>query len=193
MDTQVQRVVAWREQKRRDGYQPLTVWLKADIKHRIEDLAAQRRQDLGQVVTEMVLAYGYARYVGPSEVETVHRIVDERLTQLVAQLGTLAPGPSETPLDPGPAPATPRTPDALLLPGEHGAQIQALRRVAKALGRFTLPKIAREIGVSPRNIYTNARKLVQNGEWHKSKSVYFWRADPGAPAAGDEQPATQEA
>jgi hypothetical protein len=182
MDTQVQRVVAWREQKRRDGYQPLTVWLQADIKHRIEDLAAERRQDLGQVLTEMVLAYGYARYVGPTEVETVHRIVDERLALLVSQMGTLAPVPSQAPH------ATPLTPDALLLPGEHGAQIQALRRVAKDLKRFTLPKIAREIGVNPRNIYTNARKLVQNGEWHKSKSVYFWRADPGAPAAGDEQP-----
>src|SRR5262245_50652233 len=127
MDTQVERVKTWRAEKRREGYQPLTVWLKADVKHRIEDLAAQRRQDLGQVVTEMVLAYGYARYVGPSEVETVHRIVDERLALLVSQMGPLAPVPNET------SPSPPLAPTPLLLPGEHGAQIQALRRVAKAL------------------------------------------------------------
>ena len=41
MDTQVLRVAAWREQKRKAGYQPLTVWLKAEVKHLIEDLASQ--------------------------------------------------------------------------------------------------------------------------------------------------------
>ena len=57
MDTQVQRVVQWREQKRQAGYQPLTVWLKAEVKHLIEDLAVQRRQDPAQVIAEAIQAY----------------------------------------------------------------------------------------------------------------------------------------
>src|SRR5262245_30485709 len=148
MDSQVERARAWREQKRRDGYLQMTVWVKPDIKHRIEDLAAQHRQDLGEVVTDMVQAYGYARYVGPAEVHTGHRLIDERLAlfgqQLAAQMDervlALAPQEGETPATPAPL----RSP--ILLPGEHGAQIQALRRASKDLERFTLPQLAKHLG-----------------------------------------------
>ena len=62
MDTQVQRVVQWREQKRKAGYRPLTVWLKAEVKHLIEDLASQRRQEPAQVVGAAIRAYaGHGR------------------------------------------------------------------------------------------------------------------------------------
>ena len=54
MDTQVLRVAAWREQKRKAGYQPLTVWLKAEVKHLIEDLASQSRQEIAEVVSEAI-------------------------------------------------------------------------------------------------------------------------------------------
>ena len=57
MDTQVLRVAAWREQKRKAGYQPLTVWLKAEVKHLIEDLASQSRQEIAEVVSEAIRVY----------------------------------------------------------------------------------------------------------------------------------------
>src|SRR5262249_40523381 len=85
IDTQIARVNAWRAKKRRDGYSPPTVWLKNDINPRLEDRASWRGQDLAQVLKDLVLAHGYARYVGPTEVETVHRIVAEPRALLRAQ------------------------------------------------------------------------------------------------------------
>ena len=97
MDTQVQRVVQWREQKRQAGYQPLTVWLKAEVKHLIEDLAVQRRQDPAQVIAEAIQAYaGMHRPPAPPEyvdAPTVRRLVVEYVQELTA-IGQLPPAPA---------------------------------------------------------------------------------------------------
>ena len=127
MDTQVQRVVQWREQKRQAGYQPLTVWLKAEVKHLIEDLAVQRRQDPAQVIAEAIQAYaGMHRPPAPPEyvdAPTVRRLVVEYVQELTA-IGQLPPAPAPD------APSPPRLPEerpAVLLRGEYGWVVQAAR------------------------------------------------------------------
>ena len=88
MDTQVQRVVQWREQKRKDGYLPFTVWLKAEDKHLIEDLASQHRQEPAQVVSAALRAYAgtHRTPVVPEYVDalTVRRLVSECVNELMA-------------------------------------------------------------------------------------------------------------
>jgi hypothetical protein len=48
----VERTQSWREQKRQQGYRPLTVWLPAALKARIEDLAYQRRQEVAELIAD---------------------------------------------------------------------------------------------------------------------------------------------
>src|SRR5262245_5405520 len=83
METQVQRVITWREQKRRQDYQPLTIWLKSDVKHMTEDLAAQRRQDLKKIITLGILALKeeQSKRVKSDQPDypLLRRLIDERL------------------------------------------------------------------------------------------------------------------
>ena len=46
------RTLAWREQKREEGYQPVTIWIPARIKNAMVNLGFQRHQDLGALITE---------------------------------------------------------------------------------------------------------------------------------------------
>jgi hypothetical protein len=173
MDTQVQRVGEWREQKRRQGYRPLTVWLQADVKHLIEDLAAQYRQDPAQVVSAAIRAYAVQHSVRPTpeyvDVSTVRRLIQEHMSILAA---------SEMPQEPGlAAPPSPRAADTLspvLLPGEYGGTIQAVRRAAEHLGRFTCAQLARHISYKNSNVFAALRSLVKTGEVVKKGQVYFW-------------------
>src|SRR5256885_1171947 len=51
------RVIAWREQKRQAGLRPLTVWVHAEVKRDIEDVAFQRREDIGATLTAAFQAW----------------------------------------------------------------------------------------------------------------------------------------
>jgi hypothetical protein len=179
MDTQVERVLAWREQKRRDGFQPLTVWLKAEIKHQIEDVAAQRRQDLGQVITEAIVAYYGAGPTVPFDVQTVSRLIDERLAALAPRLGPPPPSSDEQPASPVPLARPPG-----LSRGEYGEVAQAVRRGAQALQRFTNNGLARHIDRDPRSVASSVKRLVQKGALRKQGTLYFWVGDAAAAAEG---------
>ena len=104
MDTQVQRVAEWREQKRKAGYQPLTVWIKAEVKHLAEDLASQRRQEIAEVVSEAIRLYaGQQRpdsdYV---TVATMRRLMAEYVRDLGGSVGPDPAAPLPTPRLPAP-------------------------------------------------------------------------------------------
>jgi hypothetical protein len=165
-------VVAWREQKRREGYQPLTVWLKADVKHKIEDLAAQRREDLGQVITEAIIAYDGAGPAAPVEAPALYRLIDERLAALLPSLLHQAPAVSEQT-----GPAAPLELAPVLLRGEYGELTHAVRRAAQELRRFTHGGIVTHIGRDRRSIASSLKRLVQKGALRKKGTVYYWVDD----------------
>jgi hypothetical protein len=96
MSEQSERVLAWREKKRQEGYQPLTIWLKADIKHRMEDLAFQRRQDLAEMLTDAFLAWHPAAAVRPQARPDTRQLQAWIREEVAAQLG-----PNPTSLLPG--------------------------------------------------------------------------------------------
>jgi len=179
MDTQVGRVLEWREQKRKAGYQPLTVWLKADVKHLIEDLASQRRQDLAEVISAAIRAYSgvHQKHPEPAPVDaaTVRRLVAEYVEELSAGPAPVAPV-SDVPLP------TPRMQDAVLMRGEYGWLVQAVRTAARELGRFTGQQMARHVNVKVDHAHGTLRHLARRGELIKKGRLYWW-VDGQAPDA----------
>ena len=180
MDTQVQRVVQWREQKRQAGYQPLTVWLKAEVKHLIEDLAVQRRQDPAQVIAEAIQAYaGMHRPPAPPEyvdAPTVRRLVVEYVQELTA-IGQLPPAPA--PDVPLPPPRLPEERPRCCCAGSM-AGLSRLCAAARELVRFTCEQMARHIDYNPDNVHSTLKHLTKRGELSKKGRVYFW-VDPTTP------------
>lgn len=170
MLTPVERVQTWREQKRREGYLPLTVWLKPEVKHQIEDLAAARHEDLGQVITVALGAFAAAQPVDRTLNRTVRQLVREALADLVP------------PLSPPPAIPEPVPRATTLLPGEYGALVGAVRAMAAQLRRFTCPGIAHHIGVHRKKVAPTLRHLVSRGELRHQSPVYFW-IDPDEKAS----------
>ena len=180
MDTQVQRVMEWRDQKRQAGYQSRTVWLTTEVNHLITDLAAQLRQDPAQVVSAAVREYAARVYatgesVKPlpeyADVPTVLRLIEEHMSRQA---------PSVPPHEPAPTEAETRSP--ALLPGEHGAISQAIRQAAPQLPRFTAATMARHVGCTLAQAHGALKNLVKNGELAKSGTVYRWTgADPPPP------------
>src|SRR4029453_3853026 len=165
MDTQVGRVLEWRGGERKAGYQQLTVWLKAEVKHLIEDFAAQRRQDLAEVISEAIQAYaGQPRGQVPVEyvdAATVRRLVAE----YVQDLGG---GGAQAPVVDAPRkpPAT-GTLSPTLLRGEHGWLIQAVRVAARDRARFTCANLAKQINYSHDSVRKTLQYLVEKGEVRK--------------------------
>src|SRR2546423_1622260 len=158
MDTQVQRVGAWRAQKRHEGYHPFTAWVKAEIKHRMEDLAAQRREDLGQVITEAIIGYYGAGPGATVEAPALWRAIDERLAAVLPSLLHQAPAVSEHT-----GPAAPLEVTPTLLRGEYGELAQVVRRAAQDLKRFTLGGIGAHTGRDKRGIAKSLTRLARKG------------------------------
>jgi hypothetical protein len=171
VDSQVQRVVQWREQKRRAGYQPLTVWLKTDIKHRIEDLAAQQRVDCGQVVTTAILTLTQAtakrQAPAPPDYRLLERLIDERLAVKLPPLLQQEPSPEALALE-----ALPRL-------GEWGALRKAVQVAARKLRRFRMTQMAREVGAQPSQVWRVLKLLVKKGELHRSGVIYRYIEESG--------------
>jgi hypothetical protein len=128
METPVQRVLAWREQKRRQGYQPMTIWLTAAVKHRMEDLAAQRREDLGALLTAAFEAWLPARR-GGSAPPTLDALVRQKVEETMAthwrRVRAGLPSPLET------------EPEALQ---------RAVEQTARRLGQFTATQMVEHLG-----------------------------------------------
>jgi hypothetical protein len=55
------RTIAWREQKREEGYQPVTIWIPAGVKNQMVNVAFERHQDLGQLLCEAFQAWSGAK------------------------------------------------------------------------------------------------------------------------------------
>jgi hypothetical protein len=97
------RTIAWREQKRQEGYQPVTIWIPAAVKNAMANLAFQRHQDLGELITEAFQAWTPARAAGAGGVLTpaqVAALIDRKLAHALAALSRVppeAPAPEEAP------------------------------------------------------------------------------------------------
>ena len=85
------RVLAWREQKREEGYMPVTVWIPSRVKQAMTTLAFQRHQDLGELLTEAFQAWTPAKAAGAGGVLTpaqVAALIDRKIAEaLASQVG----------------------------------------------------------------------------------------------------------
>jgi hypothetical protein len=102
------RTIAWREQKRHEGFQPVTIWVPARVKNAMTNLCFQRHQDLGELITEAFQAWAPAQGVkavhltSPREMEA---FVDRKIREALSSQGAPAqpPAPSGPPSLPTPA------------------------------------------------------------------------------------------
>jgi hypothetical protein len=106
------RTIAWRDQKRQEGYQPVTIWIPAAVKNAMVNLAFTRHQDLGELITEAFQAWSPARggKAAPSmDLRKVEALIDLKLSHALANqhLTSSPPAAPETEAPPAlpPAPA----------------------------------------------------------------------------------------
>jgi hypothetical protein len=92
------RTLAWREQKRQDGYQPVTIWIPATVKNALVNLAFTRHQDLSELITEALQAWAPTKggkTVAFTETRQVEALIDrkikEALTPPLPQIPSLPP------------------------------------------------------------------------------------------------------
>ena len=81
------RTIAWREQKRQEGYQPVTIWIPAAVKNAMANLAFQRYQDLGELIVEAFQAWSPTKGGKPVAFAETHRlteIIDRRIAAALA-------------------------------------------------------------------------------------------------------------
>jgi len=80
-----QRTLAWREQMRQKGYQPLTIWLPSSVKHDMEDLAYQRHQDLSALLVEAFQAWVPVATVDePAGTRILKKVVAEEVARALS-------------------------------------------------------------------------------------------------------------
>jgi hypothetical protein len=90
---------------RQKGYQPLTVWLPASVKHDMEDLAYQRHQDLSALLVEAFQAWApVATMDEPAGTRILKKVVAEEVARALRSALPLAQDPSpmaalEAPVD----------------------------------------------------------------------------------------------
>jgi hypothetical protein len=101
------RTIAWREQKRQEGYQPVSIWIPASVKNAMANLAFQRHQDLGELLVEAFQAWSPARGGKPVSFTDPHRIealIDRKIAEALAA-GSPSPQEAPAPAEAAPAPA----------------------------------------------------------------------------------------
>jgi hypothetical protein len=98
------RTIAWREQKRQEGYQPVTIWIPAQVKNAMVNLAFSRHQDLGELITEAFQAWVPAKggnglpYAGERRfAEMIDRKISEALASQGAPAHLVPAGPPTLP------------------------------------------------------------------------------------------------
>jgi hypothetical protein len=97
------RTLAWREQKRQEGYQPVTIWIPARLKNAMVNLGFQRHQDLGELIAEAYQAWS------PAKAEKLTAPVDQRrLEAIIKPLIAEALARAESAPPPAPEVAAPR-------------------------------------------------------------------------------------
>ena len=98
----------------------------------------------------------------------MRRLVAEYVNELMA---------GQIPQAPAPDVPRPRLPESsVLLPGEYGSRVQAIREAAQELLRFTGEQMARHINQKTDNVHSTLRHLAKRGELSKKGRVYFWVA-----------------
>jgi hypothetical protein len=109
------RTLAWREQKRQEGYQPVTVWLPAVVKNAMVNISFQRHQDLGELITEAFQAWSQAKGSKPlsfTDPRQIQAMIDDAIREALAH----ATAPPPIPPPPGLPDGMPPTPEAKALP-----------------------------------------------------------------------------
>ena len=89
----------WREQKREEGYQPVTVWIPGRIKELAVKLAFEQHHDLGVVVAEALQAYALTKGAKPSTLVDRRRmeaLIDQKIADAMA---SQRPAPTAPPPD----------------------------------------------------------------------------------------------
>jgi len=127
-----ERTAQWRDDKRRAGYRPVTLWLPADVKGELDALAYHRHQDIAQCLADAIRALAVSQGRATTirldsrqlaalkaEIRTDARpdIRTEVLTTL-AELGITVPVPPETP---EPFPPLGPPPPGMKFCGKHHA------------------------------------------------------------------------
>ena len=103
-----QRTLAWREQMRQKGYQPLTIWLPSSVKHDMEDLAYQRHQDLSALLVEAFQAWVPVATVDePAGTRILKKVVAEEVARALWSALPPAQAPSSTVASAAPVEAPP--------------------------------------------------------------------------------------
>jgi hypothetical protein len=119
------RTTAWRELKREQGYQPITVWLPSQIKNSMVNLAFARHQDLGELIVEAFRAWSPVKGVAapPSiDLRRVEELIDRKLAAVLA-----------TPVlpDAPPLAATPRAPLEKVVRGKRPTREDGRKECAR--------------------------------------------------------------
>lgn len=92
-----QRTLAWREQKRQEGYQPVTIWIPATLKNTMVNFAFQRHQDLGEVMVEAFQLLAHAKGVKAAVPMDVRRLKALIATEIAEALASQSPVPAPPP------------------------------------------------------------------------------------------------
>lgn len=92
------RTLAWREQKRQDGYQPVTIWIPAKIKNAMVNLSFQRHQDLGELLVEAFQTWTPAKGGQPAQLVDMRRVQDLVEREVAKALASQSPTPASAPL-----------------------------------------------------------------------------------------------
>jgi hypothetical protein len=111
-----QRTSEWREDRRKEGWQHLDVWIPGRVKNILTNLATQRRQHISAVVTEAILALPHAKAAGSVGVLTPAQVREMIQEQLAAALAS-QPTAVVPQAAPQPEPEPPADPLPPLLPG----------------------------------------------------------------------------
>jgi hypothetical protein len=162
-ERQEHRMIAWREQKRQEGYHQVTVWLKADMKHLLEDLASQRREDLSETMTAAIVALAGATPARPRQAGPDYTVIRRMMEEFWAE---------KCGEPPPQAPLTPVTAGRQLKDPTYGSLTQAVYAMGPKLGRFSNAQMARAIGGNRSSVHHVLINAHAKG--HVQKSGYTW-------------------
>jgi hypothetical protein len=97
------RTLAWRKQKREEGYQPVTIWIPAKVKNQMVNDAFQRHQDLGELLVEVYTAHTPTKN-GRGAALLDRRQVEALVQEQIAAALASQPAPPPPPGAPKPTP-----------------------------------------------------------------------------------------
>ena len=100
------RVLEWREQKRLEGFMPVTIWIPGKVKNQMVNDAFQRHQDLGELITEVYLAHPptkSGRGAALMDRQLITRLVQDQVAQALARQhpAPAPPAPALAPVSAG--------------------------------------------------------------------------------------------